>query len=93
VHSLCLGLILWQDRFTLLTLLIPSIPASAMHVITTLIPEAVLGTKEPSEKARFAAFELVVAMGRKMSEGGVVRRNMVDGMDEDVTEGEIWPLS
>jgi ribosomal RNA-processing protein 12 len=77
----------------LLTLLIPSIPASAMHVITTLVPEAVLGTKEPSEKARSAAFELVVAMGRKMSEGGVVKRAMVDGMDEGVAEGEIPPPS
>jgi len=53
-----------------------------------LIPEAVLGTKEPSEKARTAAFELVVAMGRKMAEGGVVKRNLVDGMEEGgISEG------
>jgi ribosomal RNA-processing protein 12 len=44
----------------------------------------VLGTKEPSEKARNAAFELIVSMGRKMSEGGVVKRSMIDGMDEDM---------
>jgi ribosomal RNA-processing protein 12 len=54
-----------------------------MHVIPSLIPEAVLGTKEPSEKARSAAFDLIVAMGRKMNEGGVVKRNMMDVMDED----------
>jgi len=54
-----------------------------MHMIPLLIPEAVLGTKEPSEKARSAAFDLIVALGRKMSEGGVVKRNMMDGMDED----------
>jgi len=53
-----------------------------------LIPEAVLGTKEPSEKARTTAFELVVAMGRKMAEGGVVKRNLVDGMEEGgISEG------
>jgi ribosomal RNA-processing protein 12 len=46
----------------------------------------VLGTKEPSEKARGAAFELVLVMGRKMSAGGVVRRNLIDGMDEDNNE-------
>ena len=51
-----------------------------------MIPEAVLGTKEPSEKTRAAAFDLVVAMGKKMSEGGVVKRNLVDGMDEDDNE-------
>jgi ribosomal RNA-processing protein 12 len=54
-----------------------------MHVIPSLIPEAVLGTKEPSEKARSAAFDLIVAMGRKMDEGGVVKRSLMDGMDED----------
>lgn len=47
-----------------------------------------MGTKEPSEKARTAAFDLVVAMGRKMTEGGVVRRDEMDGMDEGEGEGE-----
>ncbi|KAG6850944.1 hypothetical protein H0H93_005813 [Arthromyces matolae] len=72
-----------KDRFNLLSLLVPSLPSATMHVIPSLIPEAVLGTKEPSEKARTAAFELILAMGRKMSEGGVVKRNLIDGMDED----------
>ena len=52
-------------------------------MIPSIIPEAVLGTKEPSEKARNVAFDLIVAMGKKMVEGGVVKRNLVDGMDED----------
>ncbi|KAL1743842.1 armadillo-type protein [Schizophyllum fasciatum] len=72
-----------KDRFNLLSGLVPLLPPTAMHAIPALIPEAVLGTKEPSEKARVAAFDLVLAMGRKMSEGGVVRRSMIDGMDED----------
>lgn len=73
-----------KDRFALLASLIPNIPPASLHVIPSLIPEAVLGTKEPSEKARSAAFELIVCMGQKMSEGGLVMRQMVDGMDEDV---------
>ena len=77
-----------QDRFNLLSLLIPMIPSTAMQIVLSIIPEAVLGTKEPSEKARSAAFDVIVAMGRKMSEGGVVKRNMVDGMDEDGVSGE-----
>lgn len=61
-------------------------PASELYIIPSLIPEAVLGTKEPSEKARMAAFDLVLAMGRKMNEGGVVKRAMVDGMEDDSSE-------
>ena len=48
-----------------------------------MIPEAVLGTKETSDKARTAAFDLIIVMGKKMSEGGVVKRDMMEGMDED----------
>lgn len=58
-----------------------------MHLIPSIIPEAVLGTKEPSEKARNAAFDLIVVMGKKMSEGGVVKRGLMDGMDESA-DGE-----
>lgn len=74
----------------MLSLLVSRIPPTSLHLLPSIIPEAVLGTKEPSEKARTAAFDLVVAMGRKMSEGGVVRRDLMDGMDEDgATQGQI----
>jgi len=46
----------------------------------------VLGTKEPSEKARIAAFEVILAMGRKMSVGGVVKRSLMEGIDKDKSE-------
>ncbi|KAI0332309.1 NUC173-domain-containing protein [Cubamyces sp. BRFM 1775] len=72
-----------KDRFHLLTALVQLIPSESLHLIPSIIPEAVLGTKEPSEKARNAAFDLIVAMGKKMAAGGVVKRNMVEGMDED----------
>jgi ribosomal RNA-processing protein 12 len=70
----------------LLASLIGLLPSTSMHVIPSLIPEAVLGTKEPSEKARTAAFDVILAMGRKMSSGGVVKRNLIDGMEEDGAE-------
>ena len=41
--------------------------------------EAILSAKEPSEKARNAAFALLVTMGRKMKEGGVVDMSLIDG--------------
>lgn len=67
----------------MLSSLVYRIPPTSLHLLPSIIPEAVLGTKEPSEKARTAAFDLVVAMGKKMSEGGVVRRDLLEGMDED----------
>lgn len=52
-----------------------------------------LGTKEPSEKARIAAFEVILAMGRKMSVGGVVKRRLMEGIDEDKSEEGIEDFS
>ncbi|KAF9482107.1 NUC173-domain-containing protein [Pholiota conissans] len=77
-----------KDRFSLLASLIGLLPSTSMHVIPSLIPEAVLGTKEPSEKARTAAFGVIIAMGKKMSNGGLVKRNLIDGMEEDGVEVE-----
>lgn len=62
--------------------LVPLISPNALYVIPSLIPEVVLGTKEPSEKTRYAAFELIVQMGRKMNEGGTINQALMDGMDE-----------
>lgn len=72
-----------QDRFNLLAAILPYMRSSALHLIPSMIPEAVLGTKETSDKARTAAFDLIIVMGKKMSEGGVVKRDMMEGMDED----------
>ena len=72
-----------KDRFTLLALLVDRLKPTSLHVIPMLIPEAVLGTKEPSEKSRNAAFDLIVSMGTKMNRGGIVKRSMMDGMDEE----------
>jgi hypothetical protein len=41
--------------------------------------EAIMSVKEPSEKARNAAFALLVTMGQKMKEGGVVDMSLLEG--------------
>lgn len=66
--------------------MIDLLPSTSLHLVPSFLPEAVLGTKEPSEKARSAAFEVILALGRKMNSGGVVKRSLVDGMDEDTAE-------
>ncbi|EIW83040.1 NUC173-domain-containing protein [Coniophora puteana RWD-64-598 SS2] len=71
-----------RDRLALLAALVPHLPDRALHAVPALIPEAVLGTKEPSEKARSAAFALVVALGSRMQAGGIVRRGLVAGMTD-----------
>ena len=42
-----------------------------------------IGTKEANEKAREAAYDLLISMGKKMQGGGAIRNSLIDGMDED----------
>jgi ribosomal RNA-processing protein 12 len=62
------------------------LPPESLHLITTILPEAVIGTKEANEKTREAAYSLLIGMGKKMQLGGVVRNAMIDGMDEDAED-------
>ncbi|KAF8318020.1 NUC173-domain-containing protein [Clavulina sp. PMI_390] len=79
-----------KDRIDLLAILVPLLsPSSQLHHIPALLPEAVLGTKEVSEKARNSAFDLLVVMGQKMCEtGGVVKRGLVEGIAAMELDGD-----
>lgn len=77
----------------LLTSLVPKLPQDRLHVVLVLVTEAVLGTKEVSEKARNAAYDLLVALGNKMAEGGTISQSLMAGSNEapandDKTEGD-----
>ncbi|PVF95410.1 NUC173-domain-containing protein [Serendipita vermifera] len=73
-----------KERLNFLALVTPSIPSESLHLLVSFLMEAIMGVKEHSEKARKAAFELLVVMGEKMKEGGSIRMDLVEGsMDED----------
>ncbi|GAA5863175.1 hypothetical protein JCM8547_002822 [Rhodosporidiobolus lusitaniae] len=77
-----------RDRVSLLAAFIPLIPANQLHIVPSLIPEAVLSTKESNERTREAAYELLVSMGHKMQAGGKIKRHLIKGM-EDAMEEEV----
>ncbi|KAK4047072.1 pre-rRNA processing protein [Microbotryomycetes sp. JL201] len=75
-----------RDRTVLLSTIVPLIPSDSLHILPTLISEAVLGTKESNERTREAAYDLIVGMGRKMAEGGLIKRNLIKGMEDEMTD-------
>lgn len=80
-----------RDRIVLLATIVPMLPKDKLHVIPSIIPEAVLSTKEANEATRTAAYDLLVGMAEKMAKGGVIKRDLVSGaqdMDEDDEEAE-----
>ena len=75
-----------KDRTTLLATIVPLLPNDKLHLIASIIPEAVLATKEANEVARGAAYDLLVGMGAKMSTGGYIKRSLLLGADIDADE-------
>lgn len=63
-----------RDRLLLLGALTPQIGPAELTVLTGIVPEAVLGTKEANQGAREAAYTLLVLIGERMQAGGTLRR-------------------
>ncbi|KAK1815311.1 pre-rRNA processing protein [Friedmanniomyces endolithicus] len=61
-----------RDRMASLTQVVPFLPKDDLSFIPSVLPEVVIAVKEVNEKARTAAFDLLVRMGHTMSEGGKV---------------------
>lgn len=74
-----------RDRLTSISTLIPFLPADSLHFIPAILSEVVISCKEVNERARTAAFDLLVLMGEKIasSEGAVIQNSKVPHMAED----------
>jgi ribosomal RNA-processing protein 12 len=72
-----------RDRLHAILQVIESLPQSDLHFIPSVLSEVVISAKETNEKAREAAYNLLVAMGEKMAEGGQVVQTKVPNMPAD----------
>ncbi|KAH4037918.1 hypothetical protein HBI26_042580 [Parastagonospora nodorum] len=72
-----------RDRLHAIFQVIESLPQSDLHFIPSILSEVVISAKETNEKAREAAYNLLVAMGEKMAEGGQVVQTKVPNMPAD----------
>ncbi|KAI4727148.1 NUC173-domain-containing protein [Aureobasidium sp. EXF-10728] len=77
-----------RDRLTAISQIIPALPKEDLHFIPSILSEVVISAKEVNEKARTAAFELLVQMGEKMAEGGTVVNAKVPHMPDDAAPVE-----
>ncbi|KAJ1920287.1 pre-rRNA processing protein [Mycoemilia scoparia] len=78
-----------RERLALLALLVKVLPSRELHIIPSLLSEAIISTKEVNEKARIAAFDLLLSLGHKMQEGGVVDTSkLVQAEGEEIEADE-----
>jgi ribosomal RNA-processing protein 12 len=72
-----------RDRLLAMSQVIEFLPQSDLHFIPSVLSEVVISAKETNEKAREAAYSLLIAMGEKMAEGGQVVQTKVPNMPAD----------
>lgn len=77
-----------RDRLLALAATITHLPPTDLHFIPSVLSEVVISAKEVNEKARSAAFDLLVLMGRKMSEGGTIEQAKIPHMDPSAPKAE-----
>ncbi|KAJ2782826.1 pre-rRNA processing protein, partial [Coemansia javaensis] len=61
-----------RDRLALACVLGRGLADNQLHFIPAMLSEAIVGTKDTNERARTAAFEALLAMGRRMQQGGTI---------------------
>lgn len=72
-----------RDRLNAILQVIEFLSQDDLHFIPAVLSEVVISAKETNEKAREAAYNLLVAMGEKMAEGGQVVQTKVPNMPAD----------
>jgi ribosomal RNA-processing protein 12 len=81
-----------RDRMLAITEMIKHLPTSDLHFIPAILSEVVLGCKESNEKARTAAFDLLILLAKRTIDpernpaGTVIRRSLVPGVAADLPD-------
>jgi len=71
-----------RDRMNALSTIVDFLPVQDLYFVPSILPETILATKEANERARTAAFDLLVQLGEKMSQGGTIDNSKISHMPE-----------
>lgn len=75
-----------RDRLDAISVVTQYLPPSSLHFIPSILSEVVISVKEVNEKARAAAFDLLVLMARKMHQGGIISQSKIPHMPTDAPD-------
>lgn len=76
------------DRLVAIGVVTQHLPTSCLHFIPSILSEVVISTKEVNEKARAAAFDVLIIMARKMSQGGIVSQSKIQHMSANASDAQ-----
>lgn len=69
------------SRLGALEVVMKLLPTTDLHFIPAILQEVIMSTKDVNERSREASYSLLIQIGNKMSQGGVIDNSKVPGFD------------
>lgn len=76
------------SRLAALQCIINALPATDLHFIPSVLLEVIMSTKDVNESSRETAYALLILMGNRMAQGGVIQNDKVSGFGEEAAPSE-----
>lgn len=64
------------------------LPKELLYFIPAILQEIIISTKDSNERTRSLSYQILIKMGKKMEEGGVIANSKVPGFDESTPDSE-----
>lgn len=75
-------------RLASITNLIDILPSEELYFIPAILQEIIMCTKDGNERTRSLSYQILVKMGHKMNNGGIIVNSKVPGFDETTPSSE-----
>ncbi|KAI5955976.1 RRP12 [Candida theae] len=75
-------------RLTAILLLLDILPNTDLNFIPSILQEIIIATKDVNERSRGLSYQILIKMGHKMSQGGVIDNSKVSGFDSSAAPSE-----
>lgn len=69
------------QRLQAILAILTILPSTDLHFIPAILQEIIMSTKDVNEKTRELSYQILIAMGHKMLQGGVIENGKVPGFD------------
>lgn len=76
------------SRLAALEVVVSLLPSTDLHFIPSILQEVIMSTKDVNERSREASYSLLIQIGNKMAQGGIIQNNKVPGFDADAAPTE-----
>ncbi|EGW30136.1 uncharacterized protein SPAPADRAFT_144785 [Spathaspora passalidarum NRRL Y-27907] len=75
-------------RLTAVLLILEVLPQSDLYFVPAILQEIIMATKDVNERSRELSYQILIKMGHKMNEGGIIENSKVPGFDADAPNSQ-----